>query len=220
MCSLFGIYDYKGVLKGNELRKLTNVLAREAEVRGKDAAGIAYNSKDKLRIFKRGLPAHKLCFAPPTGVKVVMGHTRLTTQGNERYYQNNHPFQGQNFALAHNGIITNELTLKQQYHLPHTNIETDSYVAVQLLEQADKLDFRSIHDMAEKIHGTFAFSILDRKDNLYLVKGNNPIEIYEGDGFCRCFRWSGTVSRSFGTCNFGYLKCEKSVLFRWTEGFR
>ena len=31
----------------------------------------------------------------PHGVNVVMGHTRMTTQGNAQFNQNNHPFLGQ-----------------------------------------------------------------------------------------------------------------------------
>nr|WP_243106064.1 class II glutamine amidotransferase [Butyricicoccus sp. OF13-6] len=44
----------------------------------------------------------------PHGVNVVMGHTRMTTQGNAQFNQNNHPFlgkvDGSSFALAHNGV--------------------------------------------------------------------------------------------------------------------
>ena len=47
MCSLFGIYDYKGNLNVNQLNKAVNTLAREAEIRGKDATGIAYNHNGK-----------------------------------------------------------------------------------------------------------------------------------------------------------------------------
>ncbi|MDO5785784.1 MAG: hypothetical protein Q4P20_12055 [Eubacteriales bacterium] len=60
-------------------------------------------------------------------------------------------------------------------NLPHTKIETDSYVAVQLLERERKLDFSSIRKMAETVEGNFTFIILDRKNNLYIVKGTNPM---------------------------------------------
>ena len=40
--------------------------------------------------------------------------------------------------------------------------------------------------MAEKLQGSFCFSMLSRDDELYLVKGDNPLEIYDfkDDGFC------------------------------------
>jgi hypothetical protein len=39
------------------------------------------------------------------------------------------------------------------------------------------LDFESIKYMAEKVCGSFSFSILDGKDNLYLIKGDSPLHI-------------------------------------------
>ena len=65
--------------------------------------------------------------------------TRMATQGSELVNINNHPFPGMagqtHFSLAHNGVLTNDKTLRKKYKLPATKVETDSYVAVQLLEQ-------------------------------------------------------------------------------------
>ena len=60
-------------------------------------------------------------------------------------------------------------------HLPKTQIETDSYVAVQLLEQQGKLNFDSLKSMAESVHGSFCFTALDEDNTFYLVKGSNPM---------------------------------------------
>ena len=59
--------------------------------------------------------------------------------------------------------------------MPNTQIETDSYVAVQLLEQQNKLDFDSLKNMAESVQGSFCFTALDENNTLYLVKGSNPM---------------------------------------------
>lgn len=107
-----------------------------------------------------------------------MGHTRMTTQGNEKFNYNNHPFYGRadvNFAFAHNGVLYNDKELRVEKHLPQTQIETDSYVAVQLLEQQGKLDFGSLKSMAESVQGSFCFTALDEDNTLYLVKGSNPM---------------------------------------------
>lgn len=53
MCSLFGLIDFKGVLNTHTKNKILNTLARECQVRGTDATGIAYNFNDRLRIYKR-----------------------------------------------------------------------------------------------------------------------------------------------------------------------
>ena len=94
MCSLFGFLDYQSIVPHKVLRKLTQALANAAEERGTDAAGISYIKDGKVIIFKRPKPAHKLHFNPPDGTRAVMGHTRMTTQGNEKYNYNNHPFPG------------------------------------------------------------------------------------------------------------------------------
>ena len=94
MCSLFGLIDFKECLSTHTKNKILNTLARECQVRGTDATGIAYNFNDRLRIYKRPLPARKMKIHTPNGVNVVMGHTRMTTQGNAQFNQNNHPFQG------------------------------------------------------------------------------------------------------------------------------
>ena len=111
-----------------------------------------------------------------------MGHTRMTTQGSEKRNFNNHPFYaragGQAFALAHNGVLTNDIALRKQHKLPRTNIETDSFAAVQLLEQCKDISFDSLRSMAEQVEGTFSFTVLDGRDDLYFVKGDNPLCIY------------------------------------------
>ena len=179
MCSLFGWLDYQGIIPYKIKRKLTQALANAAEERGTDAAGISYVHGNDVVIFKRPKPAHKLHFSIPEGTMVVMGHTRMTTQGDEKHNYNNHPFPGlagdTSFAFAHNGVLWNDKELRKEKQLPDTHIETDSYVAVQLLQQNDKLDFDSLKNMAETVEGNFTFSVLDQNNNLYIIKGSNPM---------------------------------------------
>lgn len=179
MCALFGWLDYKGIVPYKVLKRLTQALANAAEERGTDAAGISYVKDMKVTIFKRPKPAHKLRFSVPTGTKAVMGHTRLATQGNQKFNFNNHPFSGTagdtSFAFAHNGVLWNDRELRLDKKLPGTHIETDSYIAVQLLESQGKLDFDSLKYMAETVEGNFTFTVLDEANSLYIIKGNNPM---------------------------------------------
>lgn len=177
MCCLFGMIDYGGAFTGRQRTKALSILAAECESRGTDAAGIAYNSNGGLHIYKRPGPAHKLRLRIPNDAQVIMGHTRMTTQGSERKNYNNHPFPGQaggvRFALAHNGVLHNDQILRRS--LPPTKIETDSYVAVQLIERQKTLDFISLKYVAEQVKGSFVFTLLDEHNNWYLVKGDNPM---------------------------------------------
>lgn len=182
MCCLFGLIDYHHSLSTRQKNRILSVLAASCEARGTDATGIAYHSKGRLRVYKRPIPARFLRFSMPDDANVIMGHTRMTTQGDARKNFNNHPFCGSSdngpFALAHNGVIYNDDRLRGPHKLQKPKIETDSFVAVQLLEQKRTLNFSSLRYMAEQVEGSFTFTVLDAKDNLYIVKGDNPMCLY------------------------------------------
>lgn len=81
------------------------------------------------------------------------------------------------FALAHNGVITNDFLLEQQLRLPKSRIRTDSYVIVRLLERQKELSKKSLADAAERLEGSFTFTVLTAQNSLYFVKGNNPLHL-------------------------------------------
>ena len=182
MCCLFGMVDYGGFFSYRQKNRMLRALARASEVRGTDAAGIAYCANGGIQIEKRPVPGHKLKPRVPVQARAVMGHTRMTTQGSEKKNRNNHPFFGEAgdmpFALAHNGVIRNDKLLRRKHHLPKTEIETDSYVAVQLLEKSGALTMQSLAGMAEQMEGSFTFTILDGQEDLTFIKGDNPLCIY------------------------------------------
>lgn len=94
MCCLFGLIDYRGTLTAKQKTRLIRELSIAAEVRGTDATGIAYNTEHGLQIYKRPIPAHRLRLNIPSNAKVIMGHTRMATQGRAKKNENNHPFRG------------------------------------------------------------------------------------------------------------------------------
>lgn len=177
MCGLCGFLNY-----GKEkidLHELTNALTESAAERGTDACGIAYCNGNNIVIQKTGKSAYMTNFKPPKYTKALIGHTRHSTQGSEKNNYNNHPFYGKvgntKFALAHNGVLINDTELRTKKQLPQTKIETDSYIAVQLLEMQDKLNHDTMRHMAESVRGSFSFSILDNNNNLHLIKGDSPL---------------------------------------------
>ena len=180
MCGLFGFSDYSGQsTKG--LSELTNSLAEQSAVRGIDATGIAFCRPGGINIQKEAKSAYALDFKHPDDIPALIGHTRHSTQGDEKKNYNNHPFYGKakgvRFALAHNGVLMNDENLRKDLNLPKTKIETDSFIAVQLIESKRVLNIESIKYMAEQLKGSFSFSILDDRNNIYLVKGDSPITL-------------------------------------------
>ena len=179
MCAIFGFIDTKGYIPYRTMRRFTQKLANAAEERGTDSAGIAYVNNGKMIISKKPKSAHKINFFFPYGTRAVLGHTRYATQGDKKFNFNNHPFPGKagntEFAMAHNGVLYNDKLLRKEYNLPDTEIETDSYIAVQLAESKGRLDFDSLKFVAEEISGSFVLTYLDTDNNLYIVKGDNPL---------------------------------------------
>ncbi|MDE5991555.1 MAG: class II glutamine amidotransferase [Oscillospiraceae bacterium] len=221
MCALFGWLDCGKILSVRVLKKLTQALANAAEERGTDASGISYIRNDnQVTIYKRPKPAHKIKFRIPYGTGAVMGHTRFATQGNAEINCNNHPFPGKadkTFAFAHNGVLYNDTALRKSHNLPKTNIETDSYVAVQLIEEQGKLDFNSLRNMAEDVTGNFVFTLLDENNTLYFVKGNNPLYLIYLERF-GLYIYASTKSIMDKALKAVGLNSEKPTIIKVCEG--
>ncbi len=180
MCGIFGFSSYAEEAPKN-VNTLTEALAVESAIRGTDATGIAYVHGNGITVNKYAKSAYQVDFKLPANVHSLIGHTRHATHGTPKRSCNNHPFFGMagrdKFALAHNGIIDNVEELRKKYHIPKTKVETDSYIAVQLLQTKKRLDEAALKYMAENVSGSFSFCLLDQKQNLYLVKGDSPLSI-------------------------------------------
>lgn len=180
MCGLFGfVYYGKKGLKG--AGKLLEELAWEASVRGIDATGYAYRHKGRIQIDKAPKSAYEMKYLLPKNVRTVMGHTRATTQGSAKHNYNNHPFKGKHgkkeFAFAHNGVLDNEFEIRDKYDIAPNKIQTDSYVACQLMEKLGDFSMESLKTVGETVEGMFTFTYMDDKENLYIIKNDSPLTI-------------------------------------------
>ena len=182
MCAVYGFLNYGNKVSHRTLVKLIRDLSVAAECRGTDATGISYVCDGKMVTYKKAKRARKMHLHFPYGTKAVIGHNRFTTQGSEKQNFNNHPFFGSTslhkFCLAHNGVLINDAEVKAQYKLPETNIETDTYAAVQLLETYETIDSSTLREVSEILTGSFVFTVLRDDNTLFLVRGNNPLTLY------------------------------------------
>lgn len=210
MCAVFGLIDYGKVLTTQQRECILWRLSVDCEERGIDATGYAFRENGKLKVVKKPVPAHEMFLTLNEDSNVILGHTRMTTQGKAEDNFNNHPFLGSAggtpFALAHNGIIMNDEVLREEFNIPQTKIVTDSYIAVQLLEKFGELSEKSLANMAEKILGSFVFTLLDNDNNSYFVRGNNPLALYWfKEGFYVYSSTSGILESTLRTFNrMGY----------------
>ncbi len=181
MCAVYGFLNYGKKIPHKLLTKILREISINAESRGTDATGISYVRNGRIFTFKKAKPAHRMKLVFPADTTALIGHNRMTTQGDAKHNWNNHPFEGKtithSFSLAHNGVIYNDSSLQKSEHFPATKIETDSYVAVQLLEKLNAVDSTALKTVAETVIGSFVFTVLRDDNVLFLVKGDNPLTL-------------------------------------------
>ncbi|WP_188389969.1 glutamine--fructose-6-phosphate transaminase (isomerizing) [Priestia taiwanensis] len=186
MCGIVGFIGNQGakeiLLKG--LEKL--------EYRGYDSAGIALSVQGDVQVFKEKGRIATLRESIPADVdgEIGIGHTRWATHGvpNKR---NAHPHSshGGRFTLVHNGVIENDMLLKQEYFAGVEFVsDTDTEVIVQLVEYfvSKGLEVEEAFRSALKeLKGSYALALMDNEspDVVFVAKNKSPLLVGAGDNF-------------------------------------
>ena len=183
-----GIVGYVGDRQAAEF--LLDGLSK-LEYRGYDSAGIAVYDGENIRVEKcvgrLAALREKIKGNVPVG-SLGIGHTRWATHGRPSDV-NSHPhtdYHG-DFAIVHNGIIENYLSLKEELTAKgHVfKSETDTEVVVHLLEEVYSGDFiAAVRAVLKRIEGSYALAFMSRKhpDMLLCTKQDNPLIIGLGEG--------------------------------------
>lgn len=178
MCGIVGILSNQNCIDSliSGLEKL--------EYRGYDSSGIALNTTP-ITIFKDvGKVKHlKEIINYDITSNLGIGHTRWATHGKPSK-ENSHPHisYNQRFALVHNGVIENYLSLKNKY-LKDINFysQTDTEVIVNLLSYlAEEYDVLTcLKKLNSLLIGSYALCIIDtkNKDTIYFMKKQTPLTI-------------------------------------------
>ena len=183
-----GIVGYVGDRQAAEF--LLDGLSK-LEYRGYDSAGIAVYDGENIRVEKSvgrlAALRDKIKGNVPMG-SLGIGHTRWATHGRPSNV-NSHPHTDchGDFAIVHNGIIENYLSLKEELiakgHVFKS--ETDTEVVVHLLEEVYNGDFiAAVRTVLERIEGSYALAFMSRRhpDLLVCTKQDNPLIIGLGEG--------------------------------------
>jgi len=184
-----GIVGYAG---NRNARNVIVTGLRRLEYRGYDSAGIAELAPDNSAIsLTRAVGkivdlAERLDQQPEdksSPATLAVGHTRWATHGAPTE-ANAHPHMSQDgaFALVHNGIIENYISLKQ--HLIQQGIsfrsETDSEVIVHLIEQCYEGDLtRAVAAALEQLQGTYGIAVISshHPDTIVAARKGSPIVV-------------------------------------------
>lgn len=165
---------------------------KKLEYRGYDSAGIAVMDKNVISMSKvSGRIAH-LCEKTNDGKlfsgHAGIGHTRWATHGAPTD-TNAHPHMSNDgkFAVVHNGIIENYLTLRDELKEKgyRFDSQTDTEVVVHLVEMYFEGDFRkAVMKAASRLQGSYALGVLcsDEPDKIIAVREYSPLLIGVGIG--------------------------------------
>ncbi|HBB28528.1 MAG TPA: glutamine--fructose-6-phosphate transaminase (isomerizing) [Clostridiales bacterium] len=186
MCGIVGYIGYEDV------KEIILSGLEKLEYRGYDSAGIALVNEDGVNIFKDKGRIKDLRNIVDENVKSYLGigHTRWATHGVPNRI-NSHPHQScsKRFTLVHNGIIENEVDLRNKYlNNIHFKSDTDTETIVQLIQkfvdEGEAVELAIRHTMSE-IQGSYALAILDKDDpnTIYAAKNKSPLLAGIGKGF-------------------------------------
>ena len=182
-----GIVGYIG--KRNAVEVLLDGL-RKLEYRGYDSSGIAIVNGRQITVEKA---EGKLCNLEEKikdlhlNSSIGIGHTRWATHGRPSDF-NAHPHTSQNgrFAVVHNGIVENYLTLKETYLAGEQfTSETDTEVVAHLLEKFYNGNFEeTVLKVLDVLEGAYALVMVcaDEPDKIIACRKDSPMVLGVGDG--------------------------------------
>ncbi|MBD3311253.1 MAG: hypothetical protein GF349_01995 [Candidatus Magasanikbacteria bacterium] len=144
MCGIFGaVIPKKNKFDDKELEKFTQKLFKFSESRGKEASGLARLFPKKIDVIKEPFPSsfltkiHKFkkIISEKSDSFVIMGHTRLVTNGTLEKKENNQPVVREDIVTVHNGIIVNEKDIWSEIKDVEREFEVDTELIPVLLRK-------------------------------------------------------------------------------------
>ena len=189
MCGIFGIAAASNSqLNGSVAQQLVKELFLLSEARGREAAGILVATTKSVNVFKRAQSAHTMLETPEyrhfiessvtddtvaEGI-VLIGHSRLVTNGSHGIDTNNQPVRAGHSVGVHNGIIINDAQLWAEHPFLERKFNVDTEVIYRFIDHFIAQNggdiTQAIRDTYKKIRGeaTIAF-VTDSNNGAYLA---------------------------------------------------
>ena len=165
---------------------------KKLEYRGYDSAGIAIMDDRRITVCKVTGRIANLCEKTQdgTGIPGMMGigHTRWATHGAPTE-ENAHPHLSNDgrFAVVHNGIIENYMSLREELIRDgyHFESETDTEVIVHLIEMYYKGNMqKALLKTTNRLQGSYALGVIcsEEPGKIYAVREASPLILGVGVG--------------------------------------
>ena len=187
-CGVFGVFGHP------EAAALTALGLHALQHRGQEAAGIVTFDGQQFHVERHiGLVGDN--FSKPAVIQRLkgargIGHTRYATTGGQ-VLRNVQPmfaeFHGGGFSIAHNGNLTNALTLQRQLQRRGSIFQStsDTETVIHLIATSDKGDLvERFIDALQQIEGAYAFVALSGKKMIGVRDplGVRPLVLGDVDG--------------------------------------
>ena len=142
MCGIFGVVIWpSSQFQNAQIRKTFETMAKLSESRGKDASGILSWVDGKEIVIKSPSRVANIlksdAYSNLTSTLesisnqpvVLVGHTRMVTNGDRTCSENNQPVLMPNLSIFHNGIIVNEKSISTQFgtHARSMDVDTEAF---------------------------------------------------------------------------------------------
>ena len=201
MCGIFGLIISKdhGFDQSNWLKALDNLFIL-SETRGKEAAGIAVATPNKIRVHKDSVSASMMLktaeyrnltnqvaseYFDKASKETLstIGHSRLVTNGLQGIDANNQPVWRDKSVIVHNGIVVNVDELWETTDGISPRAEVDSEVVAALIEKyrtEGMTPAKAVSKTFSQIYGETSIAMLFSDLNL-MVLATNTGSIYLAD---------------------------------------
>lgn len=165
---------------------------KKLEYRGYDSAGIAVMNGNVISLSKVSGRIANLCDKTENGKSIPghagIGHTRWATHGAPTD-TNAHPHMSNDgkFAVVHNGIIENYISLRDELQRKgyHFESQTDTEVVVHLIEMYYAGNLKeAVIKAASRLQGSYALGVVctDEPEKVVAVREYSPLLIGVGIG--------------------------------------
>lgn len=154
MCGVFGVCLSGQHRSGRDAvwsREVAKTFFRLSETRGRDSAGLALYDGDRTAVYKEPVSAARFLEMPgfnrlfessrpasPDAPLVLMGQTRMLTNGEHGAEEDNQPFVRDSLVAVHNGIIVNDQDIWARHGDMTRRAKVDTEVLVALLGKSLK----------------------------------------------------------------------------------
>jgi len=198
MCGIFGLLSAGEVFSVRENRIMADRLFCLSESRGKESAGLAVLWQDAILVCKEAVKASRMIHSRAyravfkqledrAGVDdggngkvwaplVLMGHSRLVTNGSQTIYHNNQPVIRDGLIGIHNGIIVNDERLWRDFPELERHYEVDTEVALALIRYFYNRTGSLVEAMRcafSHLEGTASLAVFCQDSNLMTLATNN-----------------------------------------------